>query len=220
MSPKPPDFNHLIVDGREHDYGDFRDGCRLTVRIIHGDRLSLPSGRLLAAEPPGNFPDGARQYAFTQTVPPGDYPVEIVMAEFSDPGNPQGNTAYSTVAAARLTVRAEPVHTWRLALCDGQDDTDLAEDEFYGYPVDGGRGSFGSPEVFDTFTDNPEAHEDLIADTSFDHNEPCATYTDEATGNNLVVFSSGGGDGSYATWVGYTADGAAARFLTDFGVLS
>ena len=189
-----PDFNYLVVDGREHH---FSDGGVATVRIVQGDRLRLPTGRLLAAEPPGNFPDGARRYAFTQTVPPGDYPVEIVMAG-------------TTVAAARLTVRAEAVHTWRLALRDGQNDTDLAEGEFYGYPVDGGTGSFGSPEVFDALSDSHEAREDLIADTSFDRDEPCVTYTDPATGNNLVIFTSGCGDGHYATWVGYTAAGATA----------
>jgi hypothetical protein len=34
-----------------------------------------------------------------------------------------------------------------------------------------------------------------------------------------VVFSSGGGDGYYPTWVGRTADGEVACFLTDFFVL-
>lgn len=220
MSPQAPDFNQLFVDGREHPFRDLRDGCVATVRVVRGDHLSLPTGHLVAAEPPGNFPDGARRYAFTRTVPPGDYPVEIVMADFADPGNPQGNVAYSMVAAARVIVRAEPVHTWRLALIDGQDETDLADGQLYGYPVDGGTGSFGSPEVFDALGDSHEAREDLIADTSFDRDEPFVTYTDEATGTNLVVFASGGGDGRYATWVGATVDGATACFLTDFEVLA
>jgi hypothetical protein len=38
------------------------------------------------------------------------------------------------------------------------------------YPVDGGAGSFGSPEVFEPLTDD-EAREDLIVDLSFDSDE-------------------------------------------------
>jgi hypothetical protein len=219
MSAQPPDFDRLFVDGREHDLGHFRDGRTVTIRIVPGDRLRLPTGRLVAAEPPGNFPDGAGDYAFTQTVPPGDYPVEIVMADFADPGNPQGNTAFRAVAAARVVVRAEPVRTWRLALLAGQDDADLAEDEYYGYPVDGATGSFGSPEVFDALADSEEARDDLITDVSFGRDEACVTYTDETTGDNLVVFSSGNADGRYATWVGHTGDGRVACFLTDFQLL-
>jgi hypothetical protein len=220
MSPQPPDLNHLFVEGREHDFSQFRPGCVVTVRIVRGDRLRLPSGRLVAAEPPGNFPDGAERYAFTQAVPAGDYPVEIVMAEYHDPGNPQGKTAFDAVAAARLVVRADPVITWRLALCDGQDEADLAEDHIYGYPVDGGTGAFGSPEVFDALGRSDEAREDLLVDASFGSDEAFVTYTDETTGTNLVLFHSGDGDGHYATWIGYTAEGEVACFLTDFRLLT
>jgi hypothetical protein len=220
MSPEPPDFNRLFVDGGEHDSSQLRPGCVVTVRIVRGDRLRLPSGRLVAAEPPGNFPDGAERYAFTPTVPPGDYPVEMVMAHYTDPGNPQGNTAFEAVAAARVVVRAEPVIAWRLALCDGQDEADLAEDHIYGYPIDGGTGAFGSPEVFDVLNRSEDAREDLLVDASFGSDEPFVTYTDETTGNNLVLFHSGDGDGHYATWAGYTAEGDVACFLTDFGLLT
>lgn len=153
-------------------------------------------------------------------MPPGEYPVEIVLADFADPANPQGNTAYHAVVAARLVVPPEPVASWRLALQDGQDDANLADDEYHGYAVDGGTGSFGSPEVFDALAASAEAREDLIADASFGRDEPFVTYTDEGTDTNLVLFNSGGGDGRYATWVGYTANGEVACFLTDFRVLT
>ncbi|WP_370948965.1 DUF4241 domain-containing protein [Amycolatopsis sp. cg5] len=34
------------------------------------------------------------------------------------------------------------------------------------------------------------------------------------------AFHSGWGDGSYGTWVGRTADGAVAQFVTDFQVIN
>jgi hypothetical protein len=35
-----------------------------------------------------------------------------------------------------------------------------------------------------------------------------------------VIFDAGDGDGRYATWVGYAADGEVACFLTDFQMLT
>jgi hypothetical protein len=78
-------------------------------------------------------------------VPPGTYPVELIMADFHDPGNPQGNTHFSEVAAARLRVRDEPIAAWQMALQPSQDDAELDDDEYFGYPVDGGTGSLASP---------------------------------------------------------------------------
>lgn len=42
---------------------------------------------------------------------------------------------------------------------------------------------------------------------------------DAPTGANLYVVGSGWGDGSYATYVGRTADGRVASFVTDFRVV-
>jgi hypothetical protein len=68
--------------------------------------------------------------------------------------------------------------------------------------------------------DDEEARGDLVADQSFGRDEPFVTYEDDATGTNLVMFASGGGDGRYPSWVGYTAGGGVACFLTDFGTLT
>lgn len=44
--------------------------------------------------------------------------------------------------------------------------------------------------------------------------------TDRATGTNILSFRCGAGDGHCGTWVGYTASGAVACFLTDFAILT
>jgi hypothetical protein len=43
--------------------------------------------------------------------------------------------------------------------------------------------------------------------------------TDEPTGANVTVVSSGWGDGLYPTFIGYAASGAVASFVTDFMVV-
>lgn len=159
--------------------------------------LVLPSGRLIAAEPGTGFPAGeAAQWAFSEAVAPGVYPVEIAHRD-------------GLVIAARVVVRPEPVVDWRPAQRNG---------EPYVYPVDGGAGSFGSPEVFEALVDD-EAREDLIADLSFDSDEAYGVYTDPASGANLVAFRLGA-DGRYPTWTGCTVAGDIACFLTDFGDLA
>jgi Protein of unknown function (DUF4241) len=104
---------------------------------------------VVAAEPWAYSREEAEERVFVQRAEPGTYPVQLIRADYYDPGNPRGNAHFSLVAAARLVIRDEPTARWRLALRDGQDDRRLAADEFYGYPVDGGTGSFASPELFD-----------------------------------------------------------------------
>jgi hypothetical protein len=51
---------------------------------------------------------------------------------------------------------------------------------------------------------------------------PSATRSavlDPASGANVVSFTSGEGDGCYASYFGLSADGSAARLVTDFGLL-
>lgn len=159
-------------------------------------RLRLPTGRLVAAEPPGLFPAGeVSRWAFTQTVAPGEYAVEILAED-------------DVVLGAGVVVRPEPVGQWLPAQRDGED---------YIYPVDGATGAFGSVEVFEALTDD-EAREDLIADLSFDREGLYSVYHHEATDTNLVAIHLGA-DGRYRSWVGYTAEGEVACFLTDFGDL-
>ncbi|ROO53011.1 uncharacterized protein DUF4241 [Micromonospora sp. Llam0] len=159
-------------------------------------RLRLPSGRLVAAEPPGGFPAGeVARWAFTQTVAPGEYAVEILVED-------------DVVLGAGVVVRPEPVSRWLPARRGGED---------YVYPVDGATGGFGSVEVFEALTDG-DAREDLIADLSFDQDGLYSVYHDEATDTNLVAIHLDA-DGRYRSWVGYTADGEVACFFTDFGDL-
>jgi hypothetical protein len=177
------------------------DQALATADGVVAEPVRLPSGRLIAAEPPGLFPAGeVERWAFAETVPPGEYPVEVLRAD-------------NAVVAARVIVRAEPVHEWRPAACARQ-----PKSEHSYFPVEAGTGSFGSVEVFEALTD-PESAEDLIDDFSFDRDEPFMTYADQETGANLIAFTLGG-SGRFETWVGYGAAGEVACFLTDYGNLA
>lgn len=47
--------------------------------------------------------------------------------------------------------------------------------------------------------------------------QSCLLY--DFNGHNLAAFSTGYGDGFYATYVGYDQKGKICRLLTDFGVV-
>lgn len=220
MGVRAPDFGRLFVAGREHDMSHLRPDWSATVRIARRAELALPSGRLVACEPWYFLSEDTRENAFVQQVAPGRYPVELVVADFADPDNPGGDPKFSEVAAARVVIRPEPVVRWGMALRAGQDEATLGENGFYGYPVDGGMGSFGSVELVAAL--DAAGDDELMRDEVLDFWDPdeIGEYTDEASGLNLVFFQSGGGDGFYPTWVGYTANEEVACFLTDFGTLT
>ncbi|MFC4562254.1 DUF4241 domain-containing protein [Nocardiopsis mangrovi] len=219
MSPRPPDLDRLFTDGGEHGLSS---GHTATVRIVAGPDLRLPSGRLVACEPGTRFPEGARRATFVQRVEPGAYPVELAVADVAGLGPRGAGLPY--IAAARLAVRREPVAAWRPALLEGQDEADLDDGAYYGYPVDAGVGAFGSTEVFDSLS-GPGADDDTAEDVwdlthDLEDHDRAGAYTDPVTGANVVFFCTGEGDGHYGTWVGYTAGGAVACFVTVFMFVS
>lgn len=60
-------------------------------------------------------------------------------------------------------------------------------------------------------------HQRLETEIGMDYTT-CVTLN-ETTGGNIIIFRSGEGDGSYASFFGYAADGSLSCLVTDFGVL-
>ncbi|GHF69144.1 hypothetical protein FHX82_003472 [Amycolatopsis bartoniae] len=204
-----PDFNQVFAPGARHEG---RGGDVATVRLRRETSLWLPSGRVVACEPFGFDPGDT---GFTQQVPPGEYPVELVIADFHG-----AQRDYDVVAAIKLVIRDEPAVHWEMAVSGDQDVSELGDDEFFGYPVDGGTGGFVDAASIATFGEDYIDRIMMSLDTrEEDYTAPC-TVTDEEGRVVVVSCSSGDGDGYYPTWVGRTADGEIACFLTDFFILT
>jgi Protein of unknown function (DUF4241) len=211
-----PDFERLFAPGTRHTIWG---GQEVTIRLRTGASLWLPSGRVVAGEPfmyfAGDDSDG-----FVQRVPPGHYPVVLILGVFGDEDGEDAD-AHATVAAARLVIRDEPVASWEMAVYDGQDVTKLGDDGYYGYPVDGGTGGFVDAQVIPSLDADGDYFDRLmeaLGDRDKDYTAP-VTLIDDDSEPVVVAFSSGGGDGSYPTWVGRTAGGEVACLLTDFFLL-
>lgn len=178
--------------------------------VVDAGTVRMPSGRLIATDP-GWIDDTVEP--FETTVEPGDYRVELGVLRFED------DPDHVRVTAARLVVSPDPAVSWELALLPGQDPRLLGEDQFYGFGVDTGTDCFfdaAARTAFEKILDIELDEEGLIDDVM---GTKTAVVPDPESGATLVAYSSGWGDGSYPTWIGRTASGEVACFVSDMLIL-
>jgi hypothetical protein len=99
----------------------------------------------------------------------------------------------------------------------------LGEDGFFGYGVDAGTGSFGSPEALSeagrVLAGDAGMLEDPISKALFADGvgtRSAAIVAPDAGATPIAVFASGWGDGYYPTWLGIDPDGVVVVAVTDF----
>jgi hypothetical protein len=178
--------------------------------VVDAGTVRMPSGQVIAAEPCFLHED---LKPFTVSVPPGDYRVELGLIRFED------DPEHVRVTAAKLVVSAEPVVSWEPALEAGSDPRLLGHEEYYGFGVDAGTGCFvdaAAREAFEAILDWENDEEGLLDDIAGAHT---VVVPDLESGATLVAYASGWGDGSYPTWIGRTASGEVACFVSDMLVL-
>lgn len=205
-----PDFPVLLKNGSRV----VRDGAEYVIEDRLVGMVTAPSGQIVGCDP---LTDAREVPPFIVTVPPGRYELRAWIASIR-----QGvsETDMRTVAL-ELVVSEQPTMRWELALTEGQNLAELGTDGFFGYPVDAGVG---------TLADLVAVR--ALADWDFDRLDdvyiparvppapaPIDAITDEATEANVIIVSSGWGDGVYPTFVGRAADGHVTAFVTDFMVI-
>lgn len=168
----------------------------------------LPSGEIVAC-------DGAilDELPFEWRVPPGRYPLTLLIATIKDD---------ERVAFAFVRFNAQPVVQWELATKPGQDRSTLKAGQIFGYGVDSGTGAFADAKAIAAIVDDPEAMQRFVDDCG-DEMQKCYRHTRswavaEGEFGSIAAFSSGYGDGFYASYFGLDASGAPAALVTDFGI--
>jgi hypothetical protein len=128
------------------------------------------------------------------------------------------------IVFARVDFSSAPVVRWSMAHGEGADPASLKPGEIFGYAVDSGTGSFFDPEA-------SAINDDLSDDLSqswIEEGEANGKATPRGFGFrlvksvgavNIVMFDSGWGDGVYASWFGFDAEGNVAALLTDFATI-
>jgi Protein of unknown function (DUF4241) len=129
------------------------------------------------------------------------------------------------VAFAVVNFSSEMPVRWEMLTFGNQNIRTLGEDEIFGYGVDSGTGSFmdvsASLSLVEKLTANHQIAEALMAEMDKTYRNTWSWLNAEFDNNsNMLAFSSGFGDGVYASYVGYTAEGMIAKVITDFDVVT
>ena len=174
--------------------------------------IRIESGKIIACDP--IVMDAARP--FTQLFPVGSFPVQLSIAKFNGD---------ERVAFSRIRFSDKPVVKWEFALDSGKTQIPLGGDSFYGYGVDAGIGMFIDSSANSAFSalrkTDANLWDKVFVDSTNIHKHSSWQYTFyNFQTHNLASFSTGLGDGSYATYVGYDSNGRICRLLTDFGLIS
>lgn len=203
--PMPEQTAGLFEEGSRHQLsvGDW-----VTATTRSAGMLSMPTGRLIAADPSW-LPSAQRLHIgpYTATVPAGSYPVSLAVVSW--PGDRR-------VAAARLTVRNELVHRWEMALLPGQDVAALAPGEAYNVGVDSATMAFLDAAALSPMARQVDNEPKAFQRTAED--QPLEVPGAGSSGN-LIAFGTGYGDGGYPVWIGRTTAGAVGCFMADMAML-
>ncbi len=192
-------------------------GYDIAIHTRSPGMLNLPTGKLVACDPIVH----PTSEAFDVTLPKGDYPVHVVIAELRD----EARIAYATIH-----VKPDAARSWKVATVPGEDTSLLSTDE-HGYTVVSSLGCFMDAQTADRFVDYLEVHYDdekTDLEKSLDAQERRATNKGVSFASmthewlepgNILSFSTGFGEGFYQTYVGKDHDGEISRIVTDFRVL-
>ena len=187
---------------------------RVGFRVLELGRVSIRSGRIAACDP---FVYAA-QTPFTQPVTNGEHRVRLAIVE--------GGMSDGRVAFARVDFAPGPVVAWKMALRETQALSQLKPGDIFGYPVDAGTGAFLDPLAGEAAEKLRAEQRDVWEQWQHDGEEngrqaglkPNFFLILPMPPANIAMFASGWGDGYYASWFGYAADGRAVALVTDFRV--
>ena len=185
--------------------------------VHNAGEINLPEGVLVAMDPLVTV----QTRPFSERVGKGRFPVLLSVARLEKSGEQR-------LAFAMVRFREEPVIQWQLATFVGDDADQLREDEYIGYGVDSGTGSFMSgatAELLAGASDRLQKRfsaqiQKAMQDTYIDTWSWANIDLDETDNNNVVAFSSGWGDGVYPSYFGYGESARLCCLVTDFQLVS
>ena len=141
-------------------------------------------------------------HPFVQIFPKGHFSVQLAMAN-------------ERVAFSRILFSDKAVAKWEVALCPGQKPISLRDTNIYCYGADAGTGLFIDEMANNQFS-NADYSKVFVGKLSASGYKGIIHNFDN---HSLAAFSTGYGDGCYATYIGFDEQGNVCRLLTDFGII-
>jgi hypothetical protein len=177
----------------------------LQFKAIELPPLIVPSGKITASD--GYIPDAK---PFTQPVPAGDHPLTLAIAVINND---------ERIAFAQVRFSKTSAMRWSMALVPGQDAAILKPEEIFGYGVDSGTGCFADSKAYEILSSADRGFADRMMGESqkvYRHTRDWLSIQTDS--GSIAVFSSGYGDGRYASYFGHSVDGDLVSLVTDFGL--
>jgi Protein of unknown function (DUF4241) len=183
---------------------------RYNFYVANIGQLKIVEGKIIACDPLLYNND----LPFTAIFPVGQFPVQLAVAKI--------NTD-ERVGFSRIKFSDENPTSWAMAVCDGQRIEDLETDDIFGYGVDAGTGAFmdtsGGKEFMKFLMEQQDNYEIIIEEMQKTYKDTWSWVLWDKNNSNVAMFSSGWGDGLYATYIGYDSNNNICRLVTDFGVI-
>ncbi|MDR6887195.1 MULTISPECIES: DUF4241 domain-containing protein [Variovorax] len=178
--------------------------------------LNITSGRIVACDP---LVQPEREPFVRGVSGRGTFPAEVLQHR-------RRNALAVLWLRDRGGLQLTDLH-WEPALLEGQSQDELGDDEFYGYPVDAGVGCFmdadGAAAIAEREARESSANPDYVSyyddvlDTELGGSDMADHYPlGEGSANNVLIFSSGWGDGNYPSFWAIDASGEPVALVTDF----
>jgi hypothetical protein len=216
------DLNAILKDWYSLQYDwEYVGFQNVTISTHQIGKLILTSGRIIPCDPLIG-PD--TRYHLKKNVKPGHYPVIVSVADFQ----PAGDTRF---ACATLRFSDALTVKWEIALINEPDPNQTDDRTHYG--VDAGTGCFVDwdaaqiledlfpvEDEFEEFCDRMLAEMDK---NSFGKHLTAGwanMQVSDDTEANIIAFSSGWGDGGYASFWGYDEAGNLTSLVTDFALFA
>jgi hypothetical protein len=184
-------------------------GKAASLQVYRMPDVRLPSGAIVACD---GFIMDAQPY--TRRVKPGTYPVTLAIAAFDDD---------ERIAFAQFRFAERPAVRWEMALVEGQDVAKLQPGYYFGYGVDSGTGYFTDAPTAEylqkQFDPEMKFFDRVSGEMEKTYRHTRSWVHVETPRGSAALFTSGFGDGSYASYFGLDESDEAVAIITDFGVL-
>ncbi|MGG5208591.1 DUF4241 domain-containing protein [Chryseobacterium sp. MIQD13] len=180
-------------------------------------KIYLSSGKLVACDPLITND----MLPFTTEFPKGNFSVLLHKERESN-----------CVAYAEVIFSNAVISEWKMAVTEGQDIKDLAEEEIFGYPVESGMGCLMDVDTQNSLNELEKKlfhskgadfmgiYEEFFHEYFFDEKGAIDQYaflkpSDEHPGT-IFAFETGYGEGFYASYIAYDKDHKPVKIITEF----
>lgn len=199
------DDSRIIVTGYESEEvnGEYK------VEVKELGEITLSSGKIIFCDTISNSVDTKKP--FTQKVTPGSYKVQMSLLK---------KDSIYRVGFSRVVFEDTEAGFYDIALCESDDISTLKQSEILGTGVDGGTAGYLDENIKHAYNDLiNSSFDEIFSELEKSADSLSRSFADitvnKESGENVIMTSTGYGDGMYASYFGYK-DNEAVSLLSDF----